>query len=262
MPETIAHSLVAVPFARKSFVFSAVVVGTLAPDFEYFFRLSADSSISHTLPGLVIFCLPVGLALLWLWHFLLKSALVELVPDAHYKRLLPLCKRFNFGPTSQFIKIVFSILIGAFTHLAWDSLTHYHGWTVQQFSFLSSSLIQTDYGSLKTYRVLQHGSSLLGLFGILFFYIRWFRRTSPLEKIPERSLSVKTRILIISVILVSTTLLSLGYTWLLSPPLSSLHSYCVFIVALVIVMMAMLLVELIIFSLWWFFAGRKKSPGS
>src|SRR5262245_44725270 len=71
MPFTIAHSAVALPvlrWLRAPYAASALVVGTMAPDFEYFLRLRPFASISHTLPGLLVFCLPAGAAVLAAFH--------------------------------------------------------------------------------------------------------------------------------------------------------------------------------------------------
>jgi hypothetical protein len=60
LPLTLAHPAAVLPF-RRWFVFSGLVIGSLAPDFEYFLYVPDSLRIGHTLPGVFLFCLPVGL---------------------------------------------------------------------------------------------------------------------------------------------------------------------------------------------------------
>src|SRR5581483_12465816 len=50
VPFTLAHPAAVLPLRRRGLVFSALVVGSMAPDFEYFFGLKRP--ISHTMPGI------------------------------------------------------------------------------------------------------------------------------------------------------------------------------------------------------------------
>ena len=68
MPFTLAHPAAALPFRKTRLVFSAVIVGSMAPDFEYFLRLAPQGRYFHSLPGLFLCTLPVAFAVLWLFH--------------------------------------------------------------------------------------------------------------------------------------------------------------------------------------------------
>jgi Domain of unknown function (DUF4184) len=64
MPFTFAHPAIAVPLLRPLGcygVLSALVIGSLAPDLAYVLPLSVPRHKSHSLTGLLWFCLPVGL---------------------------------------------------------------------------------------------------------------------------------------------------------------------------------------------------------
>jgi hypothetical protein len=90
MPFTLAHPAAAVPLARSSterFALSALVVGSMAPDFEYPLRWRAEGHLGHTFPGLIVFCLPLGLVALALFHGLVKRPVVLLLPRALRARL-------------------------------------------------------------------------------------------------------------------------------------------------------------------------------
>jgi len=263
LPFTLAHPAAVVPLAKKRLVFSALVVGTITPDFEYFLRLAPISRISHSLLGLLVFCLPAGLLMLWLWHVILKNALVELLPDSHYRRLLPLCGPFRFRPMSRFALIVVSVLVGAFTHIAWDSFTHHYGWGVQHLAALRTALIETGYGPLRLYNVLQHGSTLVGMVALAALYVRWFRDGGAAGN-ASSPLSLAARLWTIASALSGAGVVAVVYAWASTPP-RSLQSFNRFVATMVLVGMCALWAELTAFGLWRYFSrgaqGRSESVG-
>ena len=80
MPFTLSHAAVAAPLARRGLILSAVAIGSMTPDFEYFLRLSMNSRWSHSLPGVLTFCLPVSILVLWLFHGYMMQQVAS-VPD-------------------------------------------------------------------------------------------------------------------------------------------------------------------------------------
>jgi len=56
-----------------------------------------------------------------------------------------------------------SVLIGAATHIVWDSFTHIHGRAVDSVPLLSSDLVSVGRVDLKVYKFLQYFSSVAGL---------------------------------------------------------------------------------------------------
>src|SRR5689334_15350864 len=111
MPNPIAHPAASIPFTRAGLVFSALVVGSIAPDFGYFFELP-QSYFMYTLPGVILFDVPVGLVLLWFFHALLKWPLLSLLPATLQGRLFEHAQGFSFGPFRRFLLILLSLLIG------------------------------------------------------------------------------------------------------------------------------------------------------
>jgi len=79
MPLTISHPAAAVPLARSGLALSALVIGSMTPDFPYFFPFFPYGYISHSLIGLLIYCLPVGLFSLGVFHFLIKYPVLSLL---------------------------------------------------------------------------------------------------------------------------------------------------------------------------------------
>ena len=56
MPFTPAHPAIVLPLIRSRY-FSAtgLIIGSLSPDFEYFFKMSVDSIYSHSKGGIILF---------------------------------------------------------------------------------------------------------------------------------------------------------------------------------------------------------------
>lgn len=143
MPITFAHPTAAIPFTRLGMPLSALVVGSMMPDLPYFLHLSTGAGYAHTPRGLVTFCLPVGFVTLWVFHTMLKRPLLSLAPPAHRRRLALAAQEFRFLPLSRLIVASFAVLLGAVTHVVWDSFTHSNGWMVQRMSLLTHPLVST-----------------------------------------------------------------------------------------------------------------------
>lgn len=174
MPFTLAHPAAVLPLARSRLPFPALVVGAMAPDLEYMLRLDTQSAISHTLPGLFIFCVPAGLVVLCLYARLPKAPLLALLPHVLRSRFARTTNATRSGPPGLAVTLC-ALLVGAATHLLWDAFTHADGWAVAHLPFLRWPVLETPLGSPRVYRVLQHASSLAGL--AVIAYAAW--RTCP-----------------------------------------------------------------------------------
>lgn len=161
MPFPLAHPVAVLPLRRfcpRHLNFCALLLGSLVPDFGYalddlasfprFLGLVFGASVqnfdavrqdwewsdfSHSLAGSLGFCLPVGLLVL-LVFLGLRASFVTLLPNPFRELLLPLCAKRPF----LFFQCVFSLLIGIFLHLGWDTFTHDNGWLVKNWAFLRS----------------------------------------------------------------------------------------------------------------------------
>jgi hypothetical protein len=196
MPFTLSHPAAVVPLARRGLPFSALVIGSMAPDLPYFVLPSGRNEFSHCWQGALLLSFPVGLAMLWLFHSALKLPLLSLLPAAHRARLYPLARQFRWGGLGSRVIIAFSVLLGVFSHYIWDNLTHYYGWEgVAEFVHKSrfSGLISSFAGDLPDFRtitissptgpfylfdILQYGSSIGGFVLLGLWYIRWFKETN------------------------------------------------------------------------------------
>jgi hypothetical protein len=179
VPFTPAHAAAALPFRRTRLIPSALVVGTLAPDFEYFARLSPGGGYGHTLPGLFLMTLPLALAVLWLFHAWMKEPIVELLPGPIQRRIEPGPRPFRFWGPKRLALVIVSILVGAVTHIVWDSFTHPKLWLFRHWAFLNATMPIPFLGPIHNYHVFQYVSSFGGCLILLVWLAHWFNTTPP-----------------------------------------------------------------------------------
>jgi membrane-bound metal-dependent hydrolase YbcI (DUF457 family) len=176
MAFTFSHPAAALLLRKTSLVFSAVVAGSVAPDLEFFVRLSPQRFVSHSLAGTFLFSLPAGLLLLALYHRVLRQPLVWLLPASHRARINARSRPFAFGPARRFIGVTISVLVGALTHLLWDSFTHGEGWWASRIQLLRRSFITIEgIGTARGYFILHYLSSAAGVACLAYAYARWYR---------------------------------------------------------------------------------------
>jgi hypothetical protein len=251
MPFTFSHPAASAPLARYGFNLSALIIGSLAPDFLYFFLIIPDYKYGHTLPGVFLFCFPAGLAALWLFHAIVKRPLASLLPVGMQKRLYPYLGDFTFGPPRRFLQISASLMAGTLTHLVWDSFTHQDAWLVQQVPFLSKNILTLMGSPVKLYTILQYGSSLLGALLLGWWIIKWFRRAPvyPYTAGIQLPPSAKRRyILALGLINCLPTLLFGAANLAL---LADIETFRLFLNRIAIVNLSILFTEIFIFSLFW-----------
>ncbi len=201
MPFTFVHPLAVVPLhraLRRHTVLSALIIGSMAPDFQNFLPVDISRAESHSLPGLFWFSLPVGMVLYLVFHLLLARPLHALLPLAAAARL-PVA-RLSLPPASGFA-IVVSLLLGALTHLAWDAFTHTGMVTGRLLPFLSTPMLTVAGYIVTPYKLLQHASSFGGTL-VLWHWCRcWLRQASPSVNLPAPLLARRERRLIAGMLL-------------------------------------------------------------
>jgi Domain of unknown function (DUF4184) len=182
MPVTLpAHAAAVLPFfrlCRRGVLPTALVVGACAPDLSYVYAVRELGDYAHEFPGFVLFCVPVGLAVLvWLEALILpalKRALPELA-GVQWGRFA----RTDGLPRSALAwwALVGALVLGASTHLLWDGFTHHSMWPA---SVLYPDVeVPVGNRDLPLARVLQHGSSLVGSLVVLGYMARRYRYLEP-----------------------------------------------------------------------------------
>lgn len=197
MPFTPAHAAAALPFRRTRLVPSALLIGTFAPDLEYFVRLAAGGGWGHTVAGVFGLSLPGGLAALWVFHRLVKVPLVYLLPDSIRARLTPELAPFGFLPALRFVNVLLSLLIGIATHLLWDGFTHANYWPGRDITTLHHGFSLAG-GWFTLFDVLQLISSVGGLLALAIWSLHWYRRTPPDPCMPPNPFTPRHRHVIVA----------------------------------------------------------------
>src|SRR5579883_1020860 len=173
MPFTLAHPAAVLPLRRARLLRTLpLVVGALSPDLPYYlpWRIAKHiPPISHTAFGLFAFDVPVGLLMLaCVW--LLRAPLAAPLGTVGRTKGLAALKRFGGRPLNWALAPL-SVLVGAWTHLAWDSLTHPDGWMVLRVPALSAPVTLFSYTG-ELCHVLQYASSVFGLTVLAIWFAR------------------------------------------------------------------------------------------
>jgi hypothetical protein len=183
MPFTLSHAVAVLPLTRsRRLVPAALVIGSWVPDLPYFVPLLGGSGRTHAASGPVTVDLLLGLMTLVLWQLVLRRPLVDLAPTGLRERVPPprrLDARYAF-------EAALSVVLGAATHVLWDTFTHPDRWGTSHLTLLTEAL-----GPLPIYKWLQFGSGVLGLLGLLLWVALWLRRTPP--RPTSSQVSPKTR---------------------------------------------------------------------
>jgi hypothetical protein len=177
MPFTISHAAAVLPFCRllaRWRLLSAVVIGAMVPDFGLFFPWRLPRVETHSAVALFTFCVPVGMAAYWVFQFLVKAPILEVLPDGAYARWRPFSSPADIASIRQWILVAFGVVAGAVTHLAWDAFTHENARGVRLIPWLEEPI---DIGAhhVRAVRLMQDGSSLIGLavvLGLIVYSLR------------------------------------------------------------------------------------------
>ena len=164
MPLTFSHPAIVLPLnylPKRWISLTGLIVGSVAPDFEYFGRMKVMSIYSHTWTGLLWFDLPVGLLLTFVYHDVVRDAFISHLPKALRSRF----GQYNALEWNRhFIKnttiIILSILIGSASHLFWDSFTHINGHFVELWNMARP--VGLFGAGIPLYKLIQHCSTLVG----------------------------------------------------------------------------------------------------
>lgn len=167
MPFTLAHPAAVLPLLRKARPWmsaTGLILGSMAPDFEYFLRLRPGGGYGHSLLGLLLLDVPLTLVVVGLFHGIIRKPLVRNMPTFLRNRL----GRFNkhAWPISNLWspRLILGIIIGGLTHIAWDDLTHSRGPVARHFSPLYHPVLEKP-----LFVWLQYASSLVGILAILLY---------------------------------------------------------------------------------------------
>ncbi|HEX3396880.1 MAG TPA: DUF4184 family protein [Steroidobacteraceae bacterium] len=226
MPFTISHTAAVLPFSRwlaRWKLLSAATIGAMVPDFRIFFP-GMPRVETHSIAALITFCLPVGLITYWVFQLLIKTPVLQVLPEGPYARWRPFAAAAAIRSWRQWLLAACGVLGGALTHLVWDGFTHDGGRGVRMFPVLDDTIV--DFGSRHvpaTY-VLQDLGSLIGLAAVLAMVCYGLRR-GPQAAVPNRLLSShERRVWVLVYLFVAVSFSAALYIWvrLGQPPTRSI----------------------------------------
>ncbi|MCG9791634.1 DUF4184 family protein [Flavobacterium algicola] len=169
MPFTFSHAAAVLPFLKNEKVsISALIVGSISPDLEYFFKMTLNSERSHTFLGIFTVDLPLGMLLLFMFHLLIKKALLQNLPNfiqARTQELLHSDWIHYFK--NNFFTVLLSFIFGTLTHFLLDSLTHNNGYFVTRYSFYSAPVLE-----IPLFGYVYRFMSFFGLVYLVYYFYK------------------------------------------------------------------------------------------
>lgn len=226
MPLTFAHPAAAIPLLRPLGRFgalSALIIGSVVPDFWRFLPFGVTRGESHSLFALLWFCLPVGLAVYLLFHSTLKGPLLALMPGFVFVRLGGYVLGFQSLPRYPWMAVMVSLFVGSFTHIVWDAFTHSGTTAAEAFPALHANVFSIGEYPVYVFKLLQHGTAAVGLLLMAWWAWRWLRTASLQAATLPVMLEPSQRLAILAAILVAALATALWYgTQALAMPSSAL----------------------------------------
>jgi hypothetical protein len=159
----------------------------MVPDFGLFFPWHMHRFETHSAIALLTFCLPVGLATYWLFQYFLKTPVMQVLPEGAYARWRAYSSPADFSSARQWLLAAGGVLAGAVTHLVWDAFTHENARGIRMIPWLEEPVVEIGSHHMGGVRLLQDGSSLIGLIVVLVLVGYGLRRGRE-EAVPGRPL--------------------------------------------------------------------------
>ncbi|WP_226605125.1 DUF4184 family protein [Bacillus cereus] len=170
MPFTFAHPAAVLPFAKKHSKYmsvTALILGSMAPDFEYFLHFRPYGVIGHMWLGFLYLNLPLVFLLACIYHYILKKPFITHLPKpfaGYYTYVVD--KGWRIHTWKDLFIFCYSALFGMLTHVVWDAFTHKTGYFVMKIP-----LLQREWYGIPVYKYMQHGSTCIGF--LLLVYVLW-----------------------------------------------------------------------------------------
>ncbi|WP_411069850.1 DUF4184 family protein [Streptomyces sp. cmx-4-25] len=192
MPFTPSHAAAVLPGLRRDgtgrgpLVASALVAGSFAPDTTYFAATAfpgamAFGDVTHSPAGIVTADVLITAVLVGLW-LTVREPLVALLPARWRDRVYGLVvgrRRRDRRPAALAGWFCLSAVLGATTHVVWDSFTHIDRWGTRAIPLLGEIV-----AGFPVYLYAQYGGSALALVLLVWFAARALRATAPGAGLP------------------------------------------------------------------------------
>ena len=204
MPFTISHAAAVLPLQKTGLPLAALMIGSMSPDFAYFLPGEPLREQTHSIAGLFWFCWPASVALWLLFVRVLEQPTLALLPDRWHARFAPSDREIS---VKTLARASAAIILGAATHILWDSFTHRGTAVVDALPALRSVAFYFHGWRDRWFVVLQHLSSVVGLLALLI----WAWRLPPIQNVPRvlPSTSHATRVFAVTILVASSLGLAL-----------------------------------------------------
>lgn len=173
MPFTPAHAAALLPLkwiTRWPLSWTALLLGAVVPDFEYFIWLSSAAFVSHTISGIFVFNLPFVFVLSFAWHEFVRPVLMPRLQFFKPDLAMEVIPDFSVWIRKNFLVFVFSALLGICSHLLWDSFCHANGWMVHRIPMLLEKTSVLGHAVRNCY-LLWYLSTVFGVMVLLYWWI-------------------------------------------------------------------------------------------
>lgn len=169
---TLSHPAAVLPLRRLGLPMSVLVVASMVPDLPLFLRSSGGYEATHRVVGVVTLDVVLTAVVVAVWFLVVRDAVVDLAPDAMRRRLSTSARLDR----RQIVLAPVAAVVGAATHVVWDSFTHPDRWGVRHVRWL-----QAEHAGLAGATWAQHVSGVVGLAILVLAAIAFLRAASPTE---------------------------------------------------------------------------------
>ncbi|GGT23823.1 DUF4184 family protein [Streptomyces purpureus] len=183
MPFTLSHAAAVLPgirrdgTARGPLLASALVLGSFAPDMTYFAATAVPDAmffgdVTHAPLGILIVDPLITAALMGLW-LVVREPLLALLPVRVRGKMAGFVRGESWRgrrPVPLALLFYGSAVLGATTHVVWDSFTHLDRWGTRALPVLGESL-----AGFPVYMYAQYGGSALALLVLAWFTVTGVR---------------------------------------------------------------------------------------
>ncbi|MBV8036096.1 DUF4184 family protein [Roseateles sp.] len=194
MPWTFAHPAVILPLhplCPRWLSWPGLVLGAMAPDLGYYVGLHGlAATFCHTPRGVVTVCLPLSLLVLALL-LRFSAPLTILLPEPHRAMAREQLQPSRRAAWASLAAAVLSILIGAASHVFWDSFTHSGRWGIEWLHALNRPAFAAVERQVHVAGLLQHLSSVVGVAALVAVYRRALRARRRVEPPPRDALRIR-----------------------------------------------------------------------
>jgi hypothetical protein len=190
VPFTLSHAAAVLPIhglGKHRLPLTALMIGSMAPDFGYFFSHEVSRQLTHSFPSLISFSLPAGLAV-WIFYVaMLEKATITLLSDRWHTRFA----HTDAITPRLILRAAIAIILGAATHILWDAFTHRGTFVTEAVPALLGPT--PGFSWLPIYHLLHGLSSVAGLV-ILGYWARHLHRQPARSLIRPYRVSERARV--------------------------------------------------------------------